>query len=455
MKSRFAKSLSLLAIMGGAPDAAAQERPPTASAGDRTSPGAGARLDTLVARALAVHPTIRAAVARAEAARARISPAGAWTDPMLMAGLENVPVTDPGGEEMMKMKVVGLGQTVPYPGKTRLRREVASRELIAAEIRLQAAGLEVEEKVRNAFYELAYLDRALEITRRNQELLAGLSALIEARYGVGAGSQQEVLQARGEATELAGEAVSLLEERRIATARLNEALDRYSETPVPEARIPERIARAAVSSSPARIRFASPSLGSRAADSPFPELRELEELAVVNSPVLREHTAMIGAGAARVELARKEFLPDFDLSIRYGQRTGFSDMVSATVSVPLPVNRRRNRDLEVAGAADLLASEHARHEARNAVRLEVARLHSELERDRAQLALYVKAIIPQTNAMVESANAGFQAGRVELLALLEHQATLYGHEAAYHRLLSDFAQRLAALERVVGREILR
>ena len=164
---------------------------------------------------------------------------------------------------------------------------------------------------------------------------------------------------------------------------------------------------------------------------------------------------MIDAEAARVELAVKEILPDFDVSVQYGQRSGFSDMVTASVTIPLPVNRRRRQDLEVTAArAELAGAESALHESRNRIRLEVARLNSELEGDRAQLALYVRSILPQANASLTSATAGYQVGRNDLLTLLDNQTTLYNYEAAYHRLITDFAQTLAQLERVVGREIL-
>lgn len=412
-------------------------------------------LDSLVARALSVHPTVRAAAARVEAARARVVPAGAWMDPMLMAGIQNLPVSEPRVNDMMTMKMVGVGQNVPYPGKTRLRRAAAEREVAAAEARLRAGRLEVAQRVKDAYYELAYLDQALNITGRNQTLLGDFARITQVRYGVGTGGQQDVLKARVEAARLAEEAAALTEQARIARARLNDALDRYSETPVPPAAIPDRIARAAVSASPKDIRFVSASLGARVADSPLPPLLALEEMAVANSAVLQEHTAMIEAQATRVELARKEILPDFDVSLQYGQRDGHPDMVSATVSVPLPVQRGRRQDLEVKAAqAELAAAEAARHEARNAVRLEVARLHAELERDRAQLAFYVKSIIPQAQASLASATAGYQVGQVDLLMLLDNQTTLYNYEAAYHRLLSDFAQKLAELERTVGKEVL-
>jgi cobalt-zinc-cadmium efflux system outer membrane protein len=411
--------------------------------------------DTLVARALAAHPRIRAAQARLDAARARVAPAGTRPDPMLMAGLQNVPVSDPGFGDEMTMKMVGVSQTFPYPGKLPLARAAAEREGDAAAAELEAARLEVRREVLDAWYELAFVDRALAIVERNRATLSGLVAATEVRYGAGTGSQQEVLRARLEAARLGEQAAELQERRGAVLARLNAALDRPGATPVDGARIPERIARAAVADSARGVRFVSPALGARAADSPLPPLEALQDAAVAGNPTLRAHEAMIAAQAARLDLARREHLPDFDVSLQYGQRDGRRDMVSATVSVPLPVQRGRRQGARVTEAGAELAALHAEHAAAAlALRAEVARLYGELERARTQLALYVRAILPQGQAALASATAAYQGGRADLLAVLDAQATLFAYETQYHRALTDFAQRLAELERTVGREVL-
>lgn len=397
---------------------------------------------------------MRAAEKRVRAARARVVPAGTWPDPMLMAGIQNLPATSPGFDDEMTMKMVGVSQTIPYPGRTRLRRSAAETGTAGAEARLRAARLDAAQRVSDAYYELAFLDRALEILARHQALLADFIRVTESRYGVGTGSQQDVLKARVEAGGLATEAAALAEQRLAARARLNEALDRASEAPLPAVRMPARIARLAAPPSPGAVRFVSPAQGARGAGSPLPPLAVLEEMAVAGSPALAEQSSMVQAAAARVELARLEIRPDIDVSLQYGQRNGRPDMVSATVAVPLPLQRRRRQDAGVAEArAELAAADAARHEVRNRVRLEVARLHSELERGRTQLALSAGSILPQARASLESAAAGYQVGRVDLLALLDAQATLFNLETGYHRLLSEFAQRLAEMERVVGREV--
>lgn len=440
-------------------------QPPNAVAGD------GASLDSLLARAVAVSPRMRAARARIEAAGARIGPAGARPDPMLMAGIQNLPITSaeaptpgaPGAPmgasdapDPMTMRMVGIGQSLPYPGKLALRRRSAERELDAARLELDATRLEVVRDVRHAYYDIAYADRALEIVERSRRVLLDVIAAAEARYAVGTGAQADVLRARVEATRLGEEAVSLIEARRAARARLNALLDLPTDAPLGHAAaIPIRIARAAVTDSAARIRFESASLGSRAADSPLPSLAALESLAVARSPMLRAHETRIAAQAARVELARKEHLPDFDVSLQYGQRSGLPDMVTATVSVPIAVRRRSKQDQLVAEARAELAALAAEHHARqNEIRAEVARLYGVLERERAQLALYVKAVLPQGRATLASVVAGYQVGRSEFLSLLDAQTTLFGYETAYFRGLTSFAKTLAELELVVGQEIL-
>jgi cobalt-zinc-cadmium efflux system outer membrane protein len=442
LRAPVSAALLLLAVAG---PATAQE-PPSAPAAP----------DSLVARALAAHPRLRAAQARLDADRARVAPAGTRPDPMLMAGIQNVPVSAPSlGDDEMTMKMVGVSQTFPYPGKLPLARAAAEREADAAAAELEAARLEALREVLDAWYELAFVDRAREIVERNRATLAGLVAATEVRYGAGTGSQQEVLRARLEAARLGEEAAELRERRGAVLARLNAALDRPGGTPADGARIPERIARAAVADSARAIRFASPALGARAADSPLPSLEQLQQAAVAGSPTLRAHEAMIAAQAARLDLARREHLPDFDVSLQYGQRDGRRDMVSATVSVPLPVQRGRRQGARVTEAEAELAALHAEHAAEaNALRAEVARLYGELERARTQLALYVRAILPQGQAALASATAAYQGGRAGLLDVLDAQSTLFTYGIQYHRALSDFAQRLAELERTVGREVL-
>jgi outer membrane protein TolC len=131
-------------------------------------------------------------------------------------------------------------------------------------------------------------------------------------------------------------------------------------------------------------------------------------------------------------------------------------MLTATVSVPLPVFKRSKQNQDVAAnQADLAALEAERTKKQADIRSQVAELSSALERSRTQLALYVRAILPQSRAALASATASYQVGKVEFLTVLNDQATLSNYETEYFRALSDFAKNVAELERVVGKEVLR
>lgn len=413
-------------------------------------------LDLLIAMALERSPTLAASSARLTAARARVGPAGTRADPILMAGLITIPVVKPSlTDDDFTMLMVGIQQSFPYPGKRGLRTRAASLDADATRLALDAARLAVVGAVKDAYFEIAYLDHALAIAERSGVVLADVIRATESRYGTGAGAQQDVLKARVEAARLAESATALLEARRASVAQLNAAVDRPSDTPVERAGIPERLARAAVAADAASIRFTTQTLGARAADSPLPPLHALQELAEQHNPTLREHEARIAAQAARVELARKEYRPDVDLLVQYNHRVAFPDLLTVQVSIPLRLQKSSRQDQAVTEAtADLLALEAEHRVEVNVVRARIASLVSDIERDRTQLALYVKAILPQARAGASSAVASYQTGRADLLTLLDLQNTIFGYETAYYRAQSDFAKKIAELEQTVGRQVL-
>lgn len=420
-------------------------------------------VDSLVRQAAAVNSTVRSAVLRAEATRQRVGPAGSWPDPMLMLGVMNVMIggerrsapAAPMGPDPMRMNVFGLEQTVPFPGKLSFARRAAEASVREAEAELARIRLEVSARVREAYYEAAFQSRAIEVVDRNADVLSSLIAASEARYVSAGGSQVEVLNARIEATRLGETAAGLREARRAAVARLNGLLERETGTDL-EADFPSDLIRAAAPASSAHARFVSTALGARAAGSPLRTPEELQLLARDSSPTLMRHRALIEMELAQAELAGREFLPDVTASLEYGQRPNLPDMISARVSLPLPIFKRRKQDrLAAAARTDVVAAEAEFVAVEQELFGRIAELHADLELQRTRLALYVGALIPQGQATVQASLATFQSGHTSLFEVLGHQAALFRYETEYFRALADFAKALAELERIVGAEVLR
>jgi len=376
---------------------------------------------------------------------------------MLMAGIQNVPVASPSlSRDDMTMKMVGVSQTIPLGGKLALRTRTAEHELTAAGARLAETRLAVARDVRSAYFDLVFATRAFEITTRTQGALADLVTATAARYAAGGGRQTEALRARVEAARMADDASALAEARRASLARLNALLQRPADAPIESDAIPTSVVRAALGDTARRTRFVSPMLGARVADSPLPPLDSLQALVVRLSPRLAERRAMMAAQTTREELARRERRPDIDVSLQYGQRAARADMVSAIVSLELPIQRSRRQDAMVAEARSERAAAAADVDAEATVlRAEVARWYGEIERARAQLLLLTTAVLPNARATLASAAAGLQAGRGEFAELIDAQAAVFNAEVEYHRALTDFAKSLAELEAAAGTEVLQ
>ena len=197
MKTMFLLVSVVLAVACGTEPAGAQQS--TVSS-----------LAALVAEAEARNPELAAARKAAEAAAARVPRAGALEDPMLSAGIANLPVNDPRlGQDFMTMAMLGLSETFPYPGKRGLREDIARALAESADWEAESIRQKVVAEVKTTYYELYFLDRALEVTRRNDTLLAGFVRVTSVKYGVGTASQPDVLKSQVERTRLSDQIVPL------------------------------------------------------------------------------------------------------------------------------------------------------------------------------------------------------------------------------------------------------
>ncbi len=416
----------------------------------------GAALDSLVALARRRNSGLGAARARADAARARIRPAGTRPDPTLTIGVQDLPYRGAPYADMFTMNTFRLTQTLPLAGKLGLAERAATGDAAAADAEAEQARLDVTRDVRQTYYALAFDRRALDIVERNRSVVVSLLHAAQTRYEIGSGALADVLRARVAISRLGDQAATLIADMRAAQARLNAILDRPSNTPIDSATVPTRIARLAVPDSASQVHFASTSLGAPAAGSPLPSVDSLQALATAHSPTLRAHDARIAAQERRLALAERATLPDISVSFEYDERPRFPDYLSAFVSIPIPLQKGRTQEDEVIAArAELAALRAGQAGEAAALRAAVAGLASDAERERTQVALDVAGVLPEARATLQSAGASYAVGRVDFLTLAAAQTALVEYEVSFYHTLSEFATTLAELERVVGTEVVR
>jgi outer membrane protein TolC len=354
---------------------------------------------------------------------------------MLEAGVVNLPAESLSfRREDMTMKMIGLAQRLPYPGKRALRRDLAEKEAVAAESNVQELVNRVRRDVKVAYFELGSIDESLRLAERNRRVLEQYLSIAEARYGVGQGTQADVLKAQTQVSKMLEELIKLGRERPMLEAELNRAAGRGA-------------APASVNPPPAQARDVSL------------RLDELRAAARENRPQLAAQQRMIDRGTKALELARKDYYPDFDVRVSYGQRDNFmdmrrEDMISFTVAINLPVWRESKRDPRVAEAEAMRDQASAMYQARlNELDAMLRQQVAAAEQSLKAVRLYETGLLPQARLTADASLAAYRVGRVDFFSLLDSRMTVFNAEVGYASSLAAFNKALAEIEFLVGKSL--
>ena len=154
-------------------------------------------LDSLVAEALHNNREILAAQKKYEAARQRPSQASSLPDPTVSLGYTSVgapyPVAGIGREQASNAGVM-VSQEMPFPGKQKLRGEIAGKEADAEYQQYLAVRLSVASRLKQAYHQLHHATVGITFTKRYQELLESILRISEARYAAGKAMQQDIFK---------------------------------------------------------------------------------------------------------------------------------------------------------------------------------------------------------------------------------------------------------------------
>jgi cobalt-zinc-cadmium efflux system outer membrane protein len=169
-----------------------------------------------------------------------------------------------------------------------------------------------------------------------------------------------------------------------------------------------------------------------------------------HNPDVRARAAMLDKADAQINLAKKEFRPDFNVQYTF-ERTGssFPAYYMATFGINLP-NRGR-RKAELAQASEL--REQANAELAAETQRQMAEVQSQYvlaQTSAEQLKIYKEGLIPQSDATFHSALAAYQSNRQDFETLLSSFRDLLNLNLDYQRELATHEAALARLETLTG-----
>jgi outer membrane protein TolC len=335
----------------------------------------------------------------------------------------------------MTQKTVFLAQKFPWFGKLSLRSQ--RQALMASEQQaiLEAKKLELVRKIAIAYYELGFVVTNSGINERLTDMVTQLLKVAETRYASGEGLQQDVLQAQVELSKLIDEKIVLEKRRRTLRDQINELLNReqfMSIKPLMDLEYPEV------------------QLDSQA-------LKDLKEKSLAHNPWLRLRQAKVAQSEVEIKLAKKEYWPDMDFKVAYGQRdedfTGrdLPDFFSATVTLNLPVwaKSRQNKKL-AASKKSHDAAIKSYHNLVKSLPYQVNVLATEIKNTQKNYKLYVDALLVQSEQWARSSLAAYEVGKVEFNTMVNAQILLLRAELQSKRYLYSIYQKLAELKELIG-----
>jgi outer membrane protein, heavy metal efflux system len=320
---------------------------------------------------------------------------------------------------------VGFSQEIPYPGKRDLRAQVAGREAGVHLARTDLVRRSVIDTVKAVYFRLAYLEQTLAVIERNDRLLKDMEQVVESRYRVGQGNQQEVLKAQLQHTKILQEIAMHHREVGQLQAQLKALLNRSQESPD----------------------ILTEPLAPRALTYNAPDL-----LALVRkqNPDVQAQQAMVAKAESQVQLAKKEFRPDFNVGYVYENNDRkFRDYYMATFSVTLPNRGRRKAELAEAQANQQQAGKQLEAEVQRRF-AEVQDQYVVAQTSEQQLKIFKDGLIPQSSATFQSALAAYQANRQDFETLLSSFMDVLNLEIEYQRQLAEHEIALARLETLTG-----
>ncbi|MCR4290179.1 MAG: TolC family protein, partial [Candidatus Scalindua sp.] len=396
------------------------------------------RIRWVIDEALRSNPDFKSAKLNWDASKERVPQARALDDP-------NLGFTYYGEQTQTRVGEVQAGfmasQKIPFFGKLRLRGEVAENEANAIGERYRALERDIVANAKSAFYELYWVHKSIRINEENRELLQRFVKIAEIKYATAKATQQDVLKAQVELSDIMNELITLEQLKETAMARINTLLNKHPETPLG---IPEEVDITEFDVSIAEL---------------YKEAKKI-------SPELETFKYRIERDKAAYKLSKKQYYPDFTFGFNYNLINDLPtnvmsspvgegrDTYTGTLSINVPIFQKRKYDAGVREAgARLKSSERAYKNMENITLFGVKDFHFRLQTAERLVNLYKGSIIPQAVQSLKAAEIGYQAGQVDFLNLIDSQRVLLAFNLAYYRAIADFGINLAGLERVVGVEL--
>ena len=390
-------------------------------------------LDSLIEAALKNNPHLQSLHSAVLVDSVKIPQSGALPDPVLTLSMMNLPTNSFAlDQEPMTGKQITLMQLFPFPGKLGLKEKISSEAEAVSDANYREYRNQLIRNVKTAYFDLFFIDKSIEITDKNRQLLQEFADIAEARYKVGRGLQQDVLKVQVEISKMIDHLIQLKQKRTVKQAALNTIINKSADNTLGK---------------PQELEFLN---FNKTLDS-------LQAMALIYRPLLSGWTSMRIQSSYQVDLAKKDYWPNIGIFLAYTQRNRLQngspgyDFVSGGLSLNIPIysGSKQSKKVEETAYHKQMVDERYR-QTLNQINFELETKRTSAEKNAELVELFKTGIIPQASQSLESALTGYQTDKVDFLTLINNQITLFNYQLEYYRVLSDYNKDLAGLEYITG-----
>jgi outer membrane protein TolC len=393
--------------------------------------GAMASLNDLLVEAERNNPQIRAARQQWEAAKQVPSQVSTLPDPTVMFQQLSVgsprPFSGYTNSEMANV-ALGVSQEIPYPGKLRLRGQIASKEAQVWNEQYESVRRTVLDNVKANYFQLSYLATKLGILQADQSLLKPIEQSAEAHFRQGLGSEQDVLQAQLEETRVLQEITATQLQADTVQAKLKQLLDRDQSLP--------DIDTAQLSETEVSYTYT-----------------DLLKAAQSNNPDIAGAQRMIERQKLQVDLSHKDFYPDFNVQYMWFRTDPYEYRARYQISIGIriPIYRTRRQEHELAQAELEERRAHTELESESQqVASDLRQQYATAEQSAKLLKIYREGLLPQARAELQAGTASYATAREDFQALLASFADVLTLDEQYWQTLAEHETALANIEETTG-----
>ena len=330
-----------------------------------------------------------------------------------------------------------VAQQFPWVGTLRLRGDLAAKDVQVAIAELATAQLDVVERVKRAYFDLAYGERAERILLDNRALVEDFIEIARTQYETGKTSQQDVLSAEVVLVDLDRELLAIRQGLETSKADLAELMHINPESDLRTT--PDII------------------LG----DVPT-QIETLYQLAVASRPELKGRLAAVSRDATAVELARLRYKPNVTLGLNYGLMTKANsvspvadgkDTLGLFVGFNLPVYHTKLAAGVLEAQTRAIADAKLYEAERDGTLREIKDLLSRARAQRETLSLFEESILPRAREALDVAVSDYQTADLNFLTLISALREVLQIELQVVQFESELGKSLASLERAVGLQV--